>query len=51
MTNLKQEQYVKKIMVALDYPSAEEAEGLLRALKGIPCWMKVGMQLFYAAGP
>lgn len=41
----------RRIMVALDYATAEEAEGLLRSLQGIPCWMKVGMQLFYSAGP
>jgi orotidine-5'-phosphate decarboxylase len=41
----------QKVMVALDYPTAAEAERLLDQLMGIPCWMKVGMQLFYAAGP
>ncbi|UUZ85590.1 orotidine-5'-phosphate decarboxylase [Paenibacillus sp. P26] len=40
-----------RIMVALDYPSAEQADVLVRSLEGIPCWMKVGMQLFYTAGP
>lgn len=40
-----------RIMVALDYPNAERAEGLLKQLDGIPCFVKVGMQLFYAAGP
>jgi orotidine-5'-phosphate decarboxylase len=40
-----------RIMVALDYPGAQEAELLLKQLEGIPCFMKVGMQLFYAAGP
>jgi orotidine-5'-phosphate decarboxylase len=40
-----------RIMVALDYASAGEAEKLLESLIGIPCYMKVGMQLFYAAGP
>lgn len=40
-----------RIMVALDYPDAEQAGSLLKALRGIPCYMKVGMQLFYAAGP
>lgn len=40
-----------RIMVALDYPNAEAAEQLLGQLEGIPCYMKVGMQLFYAAGP
>lgn len=38
-------------MVALDYSSADEAKTLLSELQGIPCYMKVGMQLFYAAGP
>jgi orotidine-5'-phosphate decarboxylase len=45
------ENLVGRIMVALDYSSAEEAKALLRELQGIPCYMKVGMQLFYAAGP
>lgn len=40
-----------KIMVALDYPNADAARELLQQLQGIPCYMKVGMQLFYAAGP
>lgn len=39
-----------KLMVALDYSSAEQAKTLIRDLEGIPCYMKVGMQLFYAAG-
>ncbi|WP_127579664.1 orotidine-5'-phosphate decarboxylase [Paenibacillus koleovorans] len=42
---------VQRIMVALDYPNAESAERLLQQLEGIPCYMKVGMELFYAAGP
>ncbi|WP_409341212.1 orotidine-5'-phosphate decarboxylase [Paenibacillus sp. MBLB4367] len=40
-----------RIMVALDYPSARDAEMLLSSLRGIPCFVKVGMQLFYAEGP
>lgn len=39
------------IMVALDVPSAAEALSVASRLEGIPCWMKVGMELFYAAGP
>ncbi len=35
-------------MVALDYPDAAGAEKLLRELDGIPCFVKVGMQLYYA---
>lgn len=41
----------ERIIVALDYPDASGAEGLLRQLEGLPCYMKVGMELFYAAGP
>lgn len=41
----------ERIIIPLDYPSAEAASGLLEQLRGIPCYMKVGMQLFYAAGP
>jgi orotidine-5'-phosphate decarboxylase len=41
----------ERIIVALDYPNAEAAERLLAELRGIPCFMKVGMELFYAAGP
>lgn len=40
-----------RIMVALDKPDAEGAERLVKLLAGIPCWFKVGMELFYAAGP
>lgn len=43
--------YAGRIIVAMDYPDAERARRLLEALRGIPCYMKVGMQLFYAAGP
>ncbi|OXM86243.1 orotidine-5'-phosphate decarboxylase [Paenibacillus rigui] len=46
MTNV-----AERIMVALDYAEANEARQLVEALKGIPCYMKVGMQLFYSAGP
>lgn len=38
-------------MVALDVHSVEAAEQIVNRLRGIPCWMKVGMQLYYAAGP
>ncbi|MBD2870099.1 orotidine-5'-phosphate decarboxylase [Paenibacillus arenilitoris] len=48
---LTSEQAAAKIMVALDYPDAAAAERLIAELEGIPCFMKVGMQLFYAAGP
>ncbi|GKU78394.1 orotidine-5'-phosphate decarboxylase [Paenibacillus sp. L3-i20] len=48
---LSREQAAGRVMVALDYPDAKAAERLIEELKGIPCYMKVGMQLFYAAGP
>lgn len=41
----------RRIMVALDFADAASAEKLIAELQGIPCYMKVGMQLFYAAGP
>ncbi|OPA78490.1 orotidine 5'-phosphate decarboxylase [Paenibacillus selenitireducens] len=40
-----------RIMVALDYPNVDQARELLQQLQGIPCYMKVGMQLYYAEGP
>ncbi|MFB5759340.1 orotidine-5'-phosphate decarboxylase [Paenibacillus medicaginis] len=40
-----------RLMVALDFPDADKARKLVKSLQGIPCYMKVGMQLFYAAGP
>jgi orotidine-5'-phosphate decarboxylase len=48
---LTSEQAASRVMVALDYPDAQAAERLIAELSGIPCYMKVGMQLFYAAGP
>ncbi len=42
---------IGRIMVALDYSNAEDAFELVRKLEGIPCYMKVGMQLYYAVGP
>ncbi|MFC4808320.1 orotidine-5'-phosphate decarboxylase [Paenibacillus sp. GCM10023250] len=48
---LSREEAAGRVMVALDYPDAASAEALVRSLEGIPCYMKVGMQLFYAAGP
>ncbi|WP_058302512.1 orotidine-5'-phosphate decarboxylase [Gorillibacterium timonense] len=45
------EELAGRIIVAMDYPEAGQAESLLSALEGIPCYLKVGMQLFYSAGP
>jgi len=48
---LTSEEAARRIMVALDYPDAAAADKLISELQGVPCYMKVGMQLFYAAGP
>ena len=40
-----------KVIVALDKTPWGDIERLTSALKGQPCWMKVGMELFYAHGP
>ncbi|MCL6604153.1 MAG: orotidine-5'-phosphate decarboxylase [Paenibacillus sp.] len=47
----EQKRMAKRLMIALDYPDAEQASLMIDKLEGIPCYMKVGMQLFYAAGP
>jgi len=47
----EQKVMAKRLMIALDYPNAAGASELIDKLEGIPCYMKVGMQLFYAAGP
>ncbi|MDO9556852.1 MAG: orotidine-5'-phosphate decarboxylase [Coriobacteriia bacterium] len=39
------------IIVALDLPDGEAALEVARSLKGHVTWVKVGMTLFYAAGP
>lgn len=49
--NMTVDEVAGRIMVALDYPNSDAAERLIEQLSGIPCYMKVGMQLFYAAGP
>lgn len=49
--SLNKTEAAAKIMVALDYPNANEAEKLIQQLSGVPCYLKVGMQLYYATGP
>ncbi len=39
-----------RLAVALDFPSAAEALGLVDRLEGACQWLKVGMELYYAAG-
>lgn len=41
----------EKIIVALDFDDEVKALSLLQALKGHPVWVKIGMELFYSAGP
>lgn len=47
----KRDEMAGRLMIPLDYPDAAEARVLIDKLEGIPCYLKVGMQLFYAAGP
>ena len=39
------------IIIALDYPSAQQAEDFLQRIEGTSCKLKVGLELFIAAGP
>jgi orotidine-5'-phosphate decarboxylase len=41
----------EKVIVALDTPSIQSATNLLDELKDHRVWVKVGMELFYGAGP
>jgi orotidine-5'-phosphate decarboxylase len=40
-----------RLAVPLDVPSLARAEQLIEALAGVPGWLKVGLELFTAAGP
>jgi orotidine-5'-phosphate decarboxylase len=40
-----------EIMVALDFPTVEQANELINKLSGFMPYLKIGMQLFYLAGP
>jgi len=41
----------RRLIVALDVPSTEAAEDMVRRLEGTCQWFKVGLELFTAAGP
>jgi len=41
----------KRLIVALDVPSASDALSLADSLTGVCTWVKVGLELFIAAGP
>ncbi len=41
----------ERLAVALDVPSLDEARRVEEALGGVPGWLKVGAELFGAAGP
>src|ERR1700733_823297 len=51
MSVLSRAEAASKIMVALDRPDAAAALALADRLQGSGIWVKVGMELFYAAGP
>jgi orotidine-5'-phosphate decarboxylase len=40
-----------RLIAALDVPSRAEADALLERLGGVPSWIKIGLELFCAAGP
>jgi len=41
----------KEVIIALDFPSRVAAEDFLEAMEGQRPYIKIGMELFYAAGP
>lgn len=41
----------KEVIVAMDFPSVKEAEEFLGKMEGQHPYLKIGMELFYAAGP
>ena len=42
---------IPALVVAADFPSAEQALALAGQLAGLPVWLKVGLELFTAEGP
>jgi len=50
-TGMTRSEAAAKVMVALDKPDLGAAVRLAERLAGFGCWAKVGMELFYAAGP
>ncbi|MGE4298115.1 MAG: orotidine-5'-phosphate decarboxylase [Desulfovibrionaceae bacterium] len=40
-----------ELVIALDYPDADQALGMARKLRGVAPWVKVGLELFTVAGP
>lgn len=47
----KMDEARKRLIVALDVPSAAASAELVRSLEGTCCWFKVGLELFTAGGP
>jgi orotidine-5'-phosphate decarboxylase len=41
----------ERLIVALDFPAAEEALTQARPLRGLVTWVKVGLELYLATGP
>ena len=40
-----------RLIIALDLPDARAALSAAERFSGLPVWMKVGLELFTAAGP
>lgn len=40
-----------ELVIALDYPTAPEALGMAKRLRGVVPWVKVGLELYTASGP
>ncbi len=40
-----------ELVVALDVDGLDAATNLAARLEGLPCWLKIGLELFVAAGP
>ena len=41
----------RDVIIALDFATADRALEFLNLFEGTPVYVKVGMELFYAAGP
>lgn len=39
------------LIIALDFDNARDALGIAQEMSGLPCWFKVGLELFISAGP
>ncbi len=51
MTSLVATDPADRLIVAIDEPDLASARALIARLEGAPRWLKIGMTLFYSAGP